>query len=53
MQKERAKYKDLLLNAQNDLNDVRAQIENESEFKSKQESTLQELLEEKSKLVST
>jgi hypothetical protein len=52
LQRERTKYKELLANAQNDLNNTKSLIEKEAEVKSKQESTYQVMIEEKGKLMS-
>ena len=52
LQRERTKYKELLANAQNDLNNTKSLIEKEADAKSKQESTYQVMIEEKGKLMS-
>ena len=52
LQRERTKYKELLANAQNDLNNTKSLIEKEAEMKSKQENTYQVMIEEKGKLIS-
>jgi len=50
LQRERAKYKNLLANAQNDLSTTKSFIEKENENKSKHEVTHQQITEENSKL---
>jgi hypothetical protein len=51
MQKERARFKELLANAHNELNNTKSLIEKENESKTKQDLSFQEILEEKSKLL--
>jgi hypothetical protein len=51
LQRERAKYKELLLNAQNDLSNKKAFNEKENDYKMQQENSYQQIVEEKSKLI--
>ena len=51
MQRERVKYKELLVNAQNDLANKKANSEKENDFKIQQDNSYQQLVEEKSKLI--
>jgi hypothetical protein len=53
MQKERARFKELLANAHNELNNTKSLIEKENEIKTKHDLSFQEILEEKSKLLTT
>jgi hypothetical protein len=54
LQKERAKYKDLLSNVQSDMKNTKTQKEKEAEqIRSKHDSTFQQIFEEKSKLMAT
>ena len=53
MQKERTKYKELLANAQSDLANTKSFLEKETETKTKHESSYQQMVEEKSKLIAT
>lgn len=52
-QREKAKYKELLANAQNDLTNTKTTLEKETEFKTKQESSIQQIIEEKRNLLAT
>ena len=52
MQRERSKYKELLTNAQNELNSTKSFLEKESEYKLKNESSFQQMSEERARLVS-
>lgn len=51
MQRERVKYKELLLNAQNDLSNKKAFTDKENDYKIQQENSYQQIVEEKSKLI--
>jgi hypothetical protein len=51
MQRERAKFKELLSNTQNELLTTKNQVEKESESKTRQDFSYQEILEEKSRLI--
>ena len=52
-QREKAKYKELLSNAQNDLLNTKTTLEKETEYKTKQENTYQQIIEEKRNLLAT
>lgn len=52
-QREKAKYKELLANAQNDLLNTKTTLEKEAEFKQRQESSYQQIVEEKRNLLAT
>lgn len=53
LQKERAKYKDLLANAQNDLNVTKSIMERENDLKQTREHSLQQMMDEKARLTSS
>lgn len=50
MQKERAKYKDMLANAQNDLNMTKSMMERENDLKKSRELSFQQVMDEKTRL---
>jgi len=51
LQRERVKYKDLLANAQNDLNTTKSFMDKDGDFKYKQDNEYHNIVEEKAKLV--
>lgn len=53
LQKERAKYKDLLANAQNDLNMTKSMMERENDLKQSRELSFQQVMDEKTRLQSS
>lgn len=53
LQKERAKYKDLLADAQNDLNMTKSLMERENDLKQSREQSYQQAIDEKTKLMAT
>jgi hypothetical protein len=51
MQREKNRYKELLFNAQSELNKIKSNLDKETEFKIKSESTIQNIIEEKRNLL--